>query len=140
MTKQPWEGGEAPTGAGGVGGGCSRRLRSPPHTHLVPAQPLPHRLVELRVAGAAGDEDVGVDVPGGSALAHVGGRGVETRDNDDGGGGGFASSLRDSRRGTAHRLREGKSERRRGGPVPQQRGWAPGAPRRGRCLPQLNAE
>lgn len=83
----PWGGGregaeKPPLGGGGWWRVCFRR-RPPLHTHLVPAQPLPHRLVQLRVAGAGGDEYVGVDVPGGSALAHV----ADGRRGAEGGGG-----------------------------------------------------
>lgn len=105
-----------------------------PHTHLVPAQPLPHRLIQLRIAGAAGDQHVGVDVPGGSTLAHVCGewmmRGRRRLRC-------FASSLR---RGTAHRLREGKNGGRRcRSPGTRGKREEPGAPGGGRYLPQPNA-
>lgn len=104
--------GKEGAGSPRAGTGLSQPLSRPPGgpraalaaelAHLVPAQPLPHRLVQLRVPGAAGHQHVGVHVPGGSAVAH--GRGEEEEDGE-----GAASSLR---RRTAHRPGDEKRLRR----------------------------
>lgn len=93
--------------------GPTKRSRAqkgnPPHTnpsihaplppHLVPAQPLPHRFVQLRVAGAVGDQHVGIHVPAGPAFTHRVRFGMRQLSN----------------RGTAHRTKDGprRSGRRR---------------------------